>query len=52
MRRLQLSAGSVVVDAVVTMPDGEALVAARKRLAESDLEMLSKALDQQARPIP
>eukprot|EP00964_Phaeocystis_antarctica_P020953 scaffold11594_cov37-Phaeocystis_antarctica.AAC.1 len=49
VRRLQLSAGSVVVDAVVAMPDGAALGAARKRLAESDLEMLSKDLDQQAR---
>ena len=52
VRKLQLSAGSVVVEAVVAMPDGEALVAGRKRLEDADLETLSKQLDQQARPIP
>ena len=52
VRKLQLSAGSVVVEAVVAMPDGEALVAGRKRLEDVDLETLSKQLDQQARPIP
>ena len=52
VRKLQLSAGSVVVEAVVAMPDGEALVAGRKRLGDADLETLSKRLDQQARPIP
>ena len=52
VRKLQLSTGSVVVEAVVAMPDGEALVAGRKRLEDADLETLSKQLDQQARPIP
>jgi hypothetical protein len=52
VRKLQLSAGSVVVDAVVVMPDGEALVAGRKQLEDADLDMLSKELDQQARPTP
>jgi len=52
VHKLQLSAGSVVVEAVVAMPDGEALVAGRKRLEDADLETLSKRLDQQARPIP
>ena len=52
VRKLQLSAGSVVVDAVVAMPDGEALAAEGKRLEDADLEQLSKELDQQARPIP
>ena len=36
----------------VAVPDGEALVAGRKRLGDADLETLSKRLDQQARPIP
>ena len=49
VRKLQLSAGSVVVDAVVAMPDGEALAAEGKRLEDADLEQLSKELDQQAR---
>ena len=49
VRKLQLSAGSVVVDAVVAMPDGEALVAGCKQLEDADLETLSKELDQQAR---
>jgi hypothetical protein len=40
------------VDAVVVMPDGEALVAGRKQLEDADLDMLSKELDQQARPTP
>ena len=47
VRKLQLTAGSVVVDAVVTMPDAKALAAARKRLEGADLEMLSKELGQQ-----
>ena len=49
VRRLQLSAGSVVVDAVVAFPDAKALVAGRKQLEDADLETLSKELDQQAR---
>ena len=51
VRKLQLSAGSVVVDAVVAFPDANALVAGRKRLEGADLEMLSKELEQQAHPI-
>ena len=51
VRKLQLSAGSVVVNAVVAMPDEEALAAAHKRLEDTDLETLSKELDQQARSI-
>merc|ERR1740115_271795 len=52
VRKLQLSAGSVVVDAVVAMPDGEALAAEGKRLEDADLEQLSKELDQQVLDTP
>ena len=50
--KLQLSAGSVVVNAVVTMPDEDMLVAVGKRLGDTDLNKLSKQLDQQACPPP